>query len=161
MFFQGDSVVLSDQQLEWADAFIIVYSICDRRTFSAVPKYIEVVQDTKPYVPVLLVGNKTDLEHGRQVSRDEADDVAMEYGCQFHEVSAAECPVQVINVFNKLIREAKLMSQRRCSRDRRKNSLGKISKVISAMFGRSSNNNNNKDSSDKITVMALSRDLLK
>ena len=40
------------------------------------------------YFPIILVGNKRDLEMGREVEVKEGRSVALKFGCQFYEVSS-------------------------------------------------------------------------
>ncbi len=40
------------------------------------------------YVPIILLGNKRDLEVGRQVNLKEGRTLALKFGCQFFEVSS-------------------------------------------------------------------------
>lgn len=54
------------------EGFLLVYSITDRDSFDAISAYhqqILRVKDTET-VPVLLVGNKSDLEDGRRVAKN-------------------------------------------------------------------------------------------
>ena len=61
---------MRDQYMRGGEGFIICYSITDRRSFleaSEFKKVIERVRNTDE-VPVVLVGNKYDLEQRRVVS---------------------------------------------------------------------------------------------
>ena len=54
------------------EGFLLVYSITDRDSFEAINAYhqqILRVKDTET-VPILLVGNKSDLEDGRRVAKN-------------------------------------------------------------------------------------------
>ena len=57
------------KQIAWADAYIVTYSICDMESFSYAVHLLETISvlrgATRP--PVLLLGNKKDLEHNREV----------------------------------------------------------------------------------------------
>ena len=52
------------------EGFLLVYSITSRRSFDEMRKYRETVDRVRNYeqVPVILVGNKSDLESRREVS---------------------------------------------------------------------------------------------
>ncbi|KAG2382040.1 hypothetical protein C9374_005832 [Naegleria lovaniensis] len=80
--------LLSDAMSE-AEGFILVYSITDRSSFEKVQKLREKVQMVQSStVPVILVGNKCDLEHERVVSKSEGEEIAKSVGCPFIETSA-------------------------------------------------------------------------
>lgn len=76
-----------DSLQQWADGIILVYSITDRDSFN----YIKRAKDElHSDMPVILVGNKVDMVHLRQVSTEEGEILAKDFDCKFSEVSAAE-----------------------------------------------------------------------
>ena len=79
--------------LEWANGFVIVYDICDRTSFNSSIETINIIRshyketkcNMKP--PIILIGNKCDLEIGRQVTQMEASLLAQRIKVDFFEVS--------------------------------------------------------------------------
>merc|ERR1712060_945306 len=75
-------------------AFLVVYSITTRNTFDEAiimrEKILRCKEEEDP--PIVLVGNKCDLEDQRQVQTSEGQDLAKEWGEQstFFETSAKE-----------------------------------------------------------------------
>ena len=68
---------------------VIVYDVAKRQTFLNTSRWIEEVRTERGSdVIIVLVGNKTDLVEGRQVSIDEGDAKARECGVMFIETSA-------------------------------------------------------------------------
>uniref|UniRef100_E1BPW7 GTP-binding protein REM 2 n=1 Tax=Bos taurus TaxID=9913 RepID=E1BPW7_BOVIN len=68
---QGDAGGwLRDHCLQTGDAFLIVFSVTDRRSFSKVPETLLRLRAGRPHhdLPVILVGNKSDLARSREVS---------------------------------------------------------------------------------------------
>ena len=61
---------LRDHCLQTGDAFLIVFSVTDRRSFSKVPETLLRLRAERPHhdLPVILVGNKSDLARSREVS---------------------------------------------------------------------------------------------
>ena len=60
---------MRDQYMRRGEGFIICYSITDRRSFQEAAEFkkdIERVRNTED-IPIVLVGNKYDLEHLRVV----------------------------------------------------------------------------------------------
>ncbi|XP_029613367.1 ras-related and estrogen-regulated growth inhibitor-like protein [Salmo trutta] len=99
---------LYEKRVQWADGFVLVYSICDRASFNAVTKLIQSIKATKDYlgmdkVPVVIVGNKKDLNHRRTVLSEEGRLLALTTACQFYEVTAAENYHSIFMVFHGLI----------------------------------------------------------
>ncbi|KAF8501403.1 ras family-domain-containing protein [Russula emetica] len=72
------------------EGFLLVYSITERDSFKMIESYhqqILRVKDTQA-VPIILVGNKSDLECERRVDMVEGQDIAEKLGCRFVETSA-------------------------------------------------------------------------
>ncbi|MBO1248188.1 hypothetical protein J3Q32_16900, partial [Bordetella holmesii] len=65
---QGDAGGwLRDHCLQNGDAFLIVFSVTDRQSFSKVPETLLRLRAGRPHhdLPVILVGNKSDLVRSR------------------------------------------------------------------------------------------------
>lgn len=67
---------------------IIVYDITSKDSFEKVSDWVEEVRRYVPTAPLLLVGNKCDLEDKRQVTPDEGKELATRLGLIFLETSA-------------------------------------------------------------------------
>lgn len=69
----------------------MVYDITDRDSFEHVKNWMaDVDKFAKEGVLRILVGNKCDLDHKRQVSFDNGKELADKYGIKFLETSAKE-----------------------------------------------------------------------
>ncbi|XP_062404295.1 ras-related and estrogen-regulated growth inhibitor-like protein isoform X2 [Sardina pilchardus] len=128
---------MCEKRLQWADGFVLVYSICDRASFNMVTRLIQTIKSTKDYlglekVPIAIVGNKRDLHHRRTVLSEEGRMLALASDCQFYEVSAAENYHSVLMVFHGLVERV------RESRSSVKKTAGikGIVKSMSAVFAR-------------------------
>jgi GTPase KRas protein len=90
---QDDFAALRDAWMREAEGFLLVYSITKRATFDEVEQLqvrIMKVKEDEGCVPLVLVGNKCDLHDQRQVSSEEAEARAKQWGCRFYETSAKE-----------------------------------------------------------------------
>ncbi|CEP15562.1 hypothetical protein [Parasitella parasitica] len=68
---------------------LLVYDITRRDTFEHLPVWLEDVRrHANPNTVIMLIGNKSDLEKNRQVSREEAEKFAEENDLFFLETSA-------------------------------------------------------------------------
>ena len=94
--------------INWASAIIVVYSVTSRQSFLDAEKILQMIHESKPLEPgcTLLLGNKEDLSHLREVSSKEGKRLSMHYGVRFSEVSAAESYENVYNTIMKLLIEA-------------------------------------------------------
>ncbi|XP_013785049.1 ras-related and estrogen-regulated growth inhibitor-like isoform X1 [Limulus polyphemus] len=131
---------MPEEEVRWADACLVIYSICDRDSFNKAHDSLDLVHRLRApgYVPIVLVGNKKDLEHCRQVSYEDGSELASQYGCKFYEVSAADSFVEVSTAFQNLIREARTLHLQRSLPRQRKLSIVSMSKMFGAMFGKTS-----------------------
>ena len=82
---------------------MIIYEVIKRIDFDDLDSWFEMVQlsQTKS-IPVILVGNKIDLEEKREISTLEGQQMANKYSVPFFEVSAFNL-LQVEQIFNSLI----------------------------------------------------------
>jgi len=94
--------------INWASAIIVVYSVTSKQSFLDAEKMLQMIHESKPLEPgcTLLLGNKDDLRHLREVSSKEGKRLSMHYGVRFNEVSAAESYENVYNSIMKLLIEA-------------------------------------------------------
>lgn len=112
-----------DEIVQWADGFMLVYSITDRSTFNhaktlrqhiydnkVVPK--DIPQGAPVQFPIIIVANKSDLMHLRQVSSDEGEILSKDLDSLFTELSAAEHVAQVAEAFHDLCREVHAIRRR-------------------------------------------------
>ncbi|KAF7226484.1 ras-like protein family member 11B [Nothobranchius furzeri] len=129
-----NSSSISDKQLQWADGTILVYDICDRGSFEAVRQQLQLIRrGRKPSsVPVVIVGNKRDLQQHRRVSGEEGQLLALTERCGFFEVSAAETYHGVLLVFHQLV---DLVRETRALRKSVARVKG-IVRTVSAVFGK-------------------------
>ncbi|KAF8273946.1 ras-domain-containing protein [Lactarius quietus] len=72
-----------------AQGVILVYDVSNRETFEALPRWLrELEKFVPPEVVKIVVGNKLDKEHSRQVPTYEGAAFASHMGCLFVEASA-------------------------------------------------------------------------
>ena len=85
--------------------FLLVYSIVDRNSFDEIPKLCKTILRVKerPSFPMILVGNKADLEYERVVSFQEGEQQAQSLNIKYIETSAKH-RINVDGVFNDLVR---------------------------------------------------------
>jgi len=68
---------------------LLVYDITRRETFNHLTRWLEEArQNANPSMVIMLIGNKSDLDHRRQVSKEEGEKFAKENGLIFLEASA-------------------------------------------------------------------------
>ncbi|KAK7067135.1 hypothetical protein SK128_006571 [Halocaridina rubra] len=130
----------SQETISWADGFLLVYSITDRQSFNWVKRVRLHISERKgrgglagattltpmPPVPagvggdvsptfgppMVLLGNKADMVHLRQVSSEEGEILAKDLECYFSEVAASEQVLQVANAFHEVFKEVQNVRKR-------------------------------------------------
>jgi len=107
---QEDYSAIRDNYYRSGEGFICVYSITDQESFDATAEFREQilrVKNSDPNIPIMLVGNKSDLNASvRQVSLAVAQQRAEHWGVSYVETSAKN-RTNVDKVFYDLMREIK------------------------------------------------------
>jgi GTPase KRas len=103
---QEEYSAMREQYMRTGEGFLLVYSITSRQSFEEIQTFEQQILRVKDkdYFPIILVGNKCDLEGERQVSREEGAALARSFNCKFIETSA-KSRVNVDNAFYDLVRE--------------------------------------------------------
>jgi len=104
---QEEYRVLQDQYIHRGEGFLIIYSVTSRASFELVTKFqqkIFMVKDEDEYFPMVIVGNKCDLDDQREVTPEEGLELAKTIGAPFFETSA-KTRVNVEAAFMECVRE--------------------------------------------------------
>lgn len=93
------------------DGVLIVYSITSNPSFQEVPNLYDQILRVKDRdrVPIVLVGNRCDLEQERQVATDEGQARGAQWGVPFMEASA-KTGTNVEGAFFELVREIRRLA---------------------------------------------------
>lgn len=124
---QEDYAAIRDNYFRSGEGFLLVFSITEHESFTATAEFREQILRVKAEedkIPLLVVGNKSDLEDRRQVSVEEARGKAEEWGVQYVETSA-KTRANVDKVFFDLMREVR---GKKMSENKDKNGKGKNKK---------------------------------
>lgn len=106
---QEDYSAIRDNYYRSGEGFICVFSITDPESFDQTIEFREQilrVKNSDSTVPIVLVGNKGDLEGARRVPIEQAIQRAELWGCTYVETSA-KTRANVDKVFYDLMREVK------------------------------------------------------
>ncbi len=97
---------MREQYMRHGEGFIFVYSITDAQSFHMLPKHLKTLERVRNFepVPIVLIGNKSDLEERRQVSQSEGASLAHEIDSPFLETSA-QCRKNIEEAFFAIVRE--------------------------------------------------------
>ncbi|KAM4744084.1 ras-like protein family member 12 [Anableps anableps] len=114
--YDQEGPVNCERYLSWADAFLVVYSISDMESFKGCQLYLQTLSvhnsTFRSQTPILLVGNKLDMDRYRHVSQSDGEAMATRFGCSFFEVSACWDFLSVQHIFYEAVRRAKRGSER-------------------------------------------------
>jgi GTPase KRas len=105
---QEEYKALRDSYMRTANGFLIVYSVIDKKTFEETKEFYEQILRVKDQdsFPMVLVGNKSDLESERVVTYDEGKLYAKSLGINFLESSARKRK-NVDDSFFELVRQVR------------------------------------------------------
>ncbi|KAK4918870.1 Ras GTPase, partial [Elasticomyces elasticus] len=124
---QEEYSAMREQYMRTGEGFLLVYSITSRQSFEEIMTFQQQILRVKDkdYFPIIVVGNKCDLEAERQphpdprpgllpapttkahtvsTPRTEGRDLAHRFGCKFIETSA-KSRINVDNAFYDIVRE--------------------------------------------------------
>jgi Ras-related protein Rap-1B len=98
---------MRDLYMKNGQGFVLVYSIIAQSTYNDLPDMREQILRVKDKdeVPMVLVGNKCDLNDQRVITTEQGQELARKFGsCAFIEASAKQ-RINVDNIFTTLIRQ--------------------------------------------------------
>lgn len=112
--------------IKTADAFILVYSIDDMESFSYVSSVRELIMEIRQgdeKIPIVVVGNKCDLEEQRAVRQEIIESVVtIDWENGFVECSAKE-NANILNIFKTVLQQAHICYALSKAVERRRKSL--------------------------------------
>lgn len=93
--------------IRWADAVVIVFSITDYKSYELLGHFHQHIRQLHPgnRVPVVVIANKADLLHIKEVEPQHGLQLASMLGCTFYEVSVSENYKEVFNAFHSLCKD--------------------------------------------------------
>lgn len=103
---QEEYSAMRDQYMRNGQGFLCVYSLTNRSSFEEVAAFREQILRVKDAdeVPMVMVGNKLDLQNERVVTTKDGQELAASFGCPFLETSA-KSRIHVEDAFYELVRE--------------------------------------------------------
>ncbi|KAG2192753.1 hypothetical protein INT47_008404 [Mucor saturninus] len=115
---QEEYSAMREQYMRNGEGFVLVYSITSIRTFEQVQKLYDQIARVKDLdsFPIILVGNKCDIEQDRQVPTHEGKALAKHYGCQFLETSAKQ-RIRIDETFYGIVREIRRLNEEKESKN--------------------------------------------
>ena len=104
---QEEFYALRDQYIRSGDGYIIVFSITSVTSFlevNAIKEQLNMILDVddNTLIPIILVGNKCDLEEYRQVQTSDAQRLAEEWRVKYFETSAKN-KTNINRIFEELV----------------------------------------------------------
>lgn len=114
---QEEYSAMREQYMRTGEGFLCMYSITSRSSFEEISTYYHQILRVKDrdHYPILIVGNKIDLEGEREVSTAEGRALAQQFGCNFLETSAKN-KIRVDEAFYILVREIRKYNMQRTNK---------------------------------------------
>uniref|UniRef100_A0A8C7SAJ8 RAS related 2 n=1 Tax=Oncorhynchus mykiss TaxID=8022 RepID=A0A8C7SAJ8_ONCMY len=113
---QEEFGAMREQYMRTGEGFLLVFSVTDRGSFEEIYKFqrqILRVKDRDEF-PMILVGNKADLELQRQVTQEEGQQLARQLKVTYMEASA-KIRMNVDQAFHELVRVIRSCEIKTCS----------------------------------------------
>ncbi|KAM7177813.1 ras-related and estrogen-regulated growth inhibitor isoform X2 [Chelonia mydas] len=130
-----EDTIQKEGHVRWGEGFVLVYDITDRGSFEEVLPLKNLLDEVKKpkNVTLILVGNKADLDHSRQVSTEEGEKLATELACAFYECSACTGEGNIMEAFYELCREVRRRKMVQ-GKTRRRSSTTHVKQAINKML---------------------------
>ncbi|KAF2355353.1 Small GTP-binding protein domain, partial [Trinorchestia longiramus] len=105
---QEEFSAMREQYMRSGEGFLLVFSLTDRNSFNELPRFHKQILRVKDrdVFPMLLVGNKADLELQRAVSTEEVQTLARQLKIPYIECSA-KIRMNVDQCFHELVRSVR------------------------------------------------------
>lgn len=103
---QDEFSIMNEKHLIGIHGYLLVYLVTSRQSF----ELVDVIRDKilnslgSDLIPMVLVGNKSDLNFQRQVEMSEGEALARKYKCKFYETSVRD-NININKSFETLINE--------------------------------------------------------
>ena len=82
---------LSLNYLKKADGILLFYDITDKESFDSIKEWMQSIYEIKDNnFPIVLIGNKIDLEDERIVTKEEGESESVKYNIKFYETSCKD-----------------------------------------------------------------------
>ncbi|XP_063359019.1 ras-related and estrogen-regulated growth inhibitor-like protein [Cydia amplana] len=132
------------EQIQWADACLVVYSVTDRSSFEYATEVLKALRRapataspahgpsgaTTP-MPLALLGNKTDLDHLRQVTTQDGQTISAAHNASFSEASVADNSGDLYRCVDRLLAEVRTPIRTR---------KFSVTKMLGSLIGGATNN---------------------
>jgi small GTP-binding protein len=107
---QEDYQSMLDTWINFAEGFLLVYAINDKESLERLEKTRDRILKLKKgkVCPIVIVGNKCDLENEREIKEDDAKTIAKQWGALHIETSATVFFKNFIIFFSFFIGKCKL-----------------------------------------------------
>ncbi|XP_018320145.1 GTP-binding protein Rit2 [Agrilus planipennis] len=144
---QVEFTAMRDQYMRCGEGFLICYSVTDRHSFQEALEYRKLIQKVRANedIPLVLIGNKFDLQMQRKVSTEEGKTLAKQFGCPFYETSAA-LRTFVDDAFHTLVREIRAKERQKLGltdgssrKPRRLSKWWRLRSILALVFRRKRN----------------------
>ncbi|XP_007902333.1 ras-related and estrogen-regulated growth inhibitor [Callorhinchus milii] len=130
-----EDAIQRESHMRWGDGFVLVYDITDRVSFEELVSLKNALDEIKKpkNVTLILMGNKADLDHSRQVTVEEGEKLATEMACAFYECSACTGEGNINESFYELCREVRRRKMIQ-GKTRRRSSTTHVKQAINKML---------------------------
>jgi len=111
---------MQDQWMREGKGFLLVYTVTNKATFDELHNLYEKILRSKENkkVPVVICGNKCDLESQRDVPKSQGEALAQQWGCSFFEASA-KAKINHEAVFYEVVREIRRLEKGKKGKDKK------------------------------------------
>lgn len=106
---QHDKLFANEYFFYQAVAGVVVFNLIDKKTFDDINFWIDKMKEFSGDIPYILLGNKADLDHSKNIDKEVVKKKANELGVKYYETSAktnenvneafTDLAIQILNNF--------------------------------------------------------------
>uniref|UniRef100_A0A0B6Z3J5 small monomeric GTPase n=1 Tax=Arion vulgaris TaxID=1028688 RepID=A0A0B6Z3J5_9EUPU len=132
---QTEFTAMREQYMRNGEGFVLCFSITDRRSFDELITYRSLINRVRAgeEIPIIIAGNKCDLEQKRKVKYEEGQSLARQLGCRYYETSAylRKC---IDDVFHGIVREIREKEKEKLEQGQNPNKKqGRVRKLLTSL----------------------------
>ena len=121
---------ISSSMIRKAEGILLVYDITKQKTFDILIEWVNKIREIREKdFPIVLIGNKCDLEEERVINKDEGEKFARENEIEFYETSCKDgtnIENSILILIYKIIEKQKIQRLKQLEEEEKEKQEGKV-----------------------------------
>jgi len=101
-FWDKNNLINLEKVIPGSQGAVIMYDITKQNSLEQIPQWVQIIKDNAGNIPILLVGNKLELEEQRKISKEQIEKIKDRHGISSSMDISAKTGENVEKLFLKL-----------------------------------------------------------